>query len=83
VHPQREDCCGSASPIGPRSVYDEAKRFAKAASFAFHRTHELEIRVARIFNTYGPRLRPGDGRVVSSFLAQALADQPESLRGWP
>ncbi len=64
VHPQPESYWGHVNPIGPRSVYDEAKRFAEALTFAFHRTHGVDVRVVRIFNTYGPRMRPNDGRVV-------------------
>jgi dTDP-glucose 4,6-dehydratase len=71
-HPQREEYWGNVNPIGPRSVYDESKRFAEALTFAHHRALGTDIGVARIFNTYGPRLSPGDGRVVSTFIAQAL-----------
>ena len=69
------------NPIGPRSVYDEAKRFAEAMTFAFHRTHGVDVRVVRIFNTYGPRMRPNDGRVVSNFLVQALRGDPITIYG--
>jgi len=72
VHPQTESYWGNVNPIGPRSVYDEAKRFAEALTMAWHRTHGTDVGIVRIFNTYGPRLRPGDGRVVSNFLTQAL-----------
>ena len=81
VHPQTEDYWGHVNPIGPRGVYDEAKRFAEAITMAYHRSHGVEVRIARIFNTYGPRLRPGDGRVVSNFLSQALAGKPITIYG--
>ncbi|HUR17725.1 MAG TPA: UDP-glucuronic acid decarboxylase family protein [Acidimicrobiales bacterium] len=81
VHPQTEDYWGHVNPIGPRGVYDEAKRFAEAITMAYHRYHGVEVRIARIFNTYGPRLRPGDGRVVSNFLSQALAGKPLTIYG--
>ncbi len=77
VHPQTEDYWGHVNPVGPRGVYDEAKRFAEAMTMAYHRTHEVDTRIARIFNTYGPRMRARDGRVVSNFIVQAL--QGESL----
>jgi dTDP-glucose 4,6-dehydratase len=77
VHPQTEDYWGHVNPIGPRGVYDEAKRFAEAMVMAYHRYHGLDTRIIRIFNTYGPRMRPNDGRVVSNFIVQAL--QGESL----
>ena len=73
VHPQPETYWGNVNPIGPRGVYDEAKRFAEAITMAYHRTHGLDVRIVRIFNTYGPRMRPDDGRVVSNFIVQALA----------
>ncbi len=72
VHPQPEDYWGNVNPVGPRGVYDEAKRFAEAITFAYRRFHGLDTRVARIFNTYGPRMRADDGRVVPSFISQAL-----------
>jgi dTDP-glucose 4,6-dehydratase len=72
VHPQPETYWGNVNPIGPRGVYDEAKRFAEAMTMAYHRYHGLDTRIVRIFNTYGPRMRPGDGRVVSNFIVQAL-----------
>ena len=72
IHPQTEDYWGYVNPVGPRSVYDEAKRFSEAITMAYHRAHGIEVRIARIFNTYGPRLSPSDGRVVSNMLAQAL-----------
>ena len=81
VHPQREDYWGNVNPIGPRGVYDEAKRFAEAMTMAYHRFHGLETRIARIFNTYGPRMRPNDGRVVSNFINQALLGQPLTVYG--
>ena len=72
---------GNVNPIGPRSVYDEAKRFAEAMTMAYHRTHGVDVRIVRIFNTYGPRMRPGDGRVVSNFLVQALPGEPLTIYG--
>jgi dTDP-glucose 4,6-dehydratase len=81
VHPQTEEYWGHVNPIGPRGVYDEAKRFAEAMTMAYHRYHGLEVRVVRIFNTYGPRMRPNDGRVVSNFLVQALQGKPITIYG--
>ncbi len=81
VHPQREDYWGHVNPIGPRSCYDEAKRFAEAMTMAFHRAHGVDTRIVRIFNTYGPRMRPDDGRVVSNFCAQALKGAPLTVYG--
>lgn len=81
VHPQTEDYWGHANPIGPRSCYDEAKRFGEAVSMAYHRVHDLEVAMARIFNTYGPRMRPADGRVVSNFLSQALLGKNITVYG--
>jgi dTDP-glucose 4,6-dehydratase len=81
VHPQGEDYWGHVNPIGPRGVYDEAKRFAEAMVMAYHRYHGLDTRIARIFNTYGPRMRPADGRVVSNFIVQALRGDPITLYG--
>lgn len=81
VHPQTENYWGHVNPIGFRSVYDEAKRFSESMTMAYHRTYGLDARIARIFNTYGPRLRPGDGRVVSSLLAQALEARPLTVYG--
>ena len=81
VHPQREDYWGHVNPIGPRGVYDEAKRFAEAMTMAYHRYHHVDTRIIRIFNTYGPRMRPGDGRVVSNFIMQALRGDPITLYG--
>jgi dTDP-glucose 4,6-dehydratase len=81
VHPQTEDYWGHVNPIGPRGVYDEAKRFAEAMTMAYQRSHGVEARIVRIFNTYGPRMRPHDGRVVSNFLVQALAGKPITVYG--
>ncbi len=81
VHPQPETYWGNVNPIGPRSVYDEAKRFAEALTMAFHRTHDLDVRIVRTFNTYGPRMRPDDGRVVSNFIVQALQGEPLTMYG--
>jgi dTDP-glucose 4,6-dehydratase len=81
VHPQPEHYWGHVNPVGPRGVYDEAKRFAEAMTMAYHRTHGVETRIARIFNTYGPRMRPHDGRVVSNFLIQALEGRPLTVYG--
>ena len=81
IHPQTEDYWGNVNPIGPRSVYDEAKRYAEALTIAFHRTHNVDVRIARIFNTYGPRMRHNDGRVVPTFITQALANKPLTVFG--
>ncbi len=81
VHPQPEGYWGNVNPIGPRSCYDEAKRFSEALTVAYQRVHGVEIRIARIFNTYGPRMRPDDGRVVTNFIVQALAGRPLTLYG--
>ena len=81
VHPQPEDYWGHVNPVGPRGVYDEAKRFAEAMTMAYHRFHGLETRIVRIFNTYGPRMRPADGRVVSNFIVQALRGDPITIYG--
>ena len=81
VHPQTEDYWGHVNPIGPRSCYDEGKRCAETLFFDYHRQLKLEIKVARIFNTYGPRMHPADGRVVSNFIVQALKGEPISLYG--
>ncbi len=81
VHPQSETYWGHVNPIGLRGVYDEAKRFAEAMTMAYHRTHGVETRIVRIFNTYGPRMRPGDGRVVSNFIVQALRGEPLTIYG--
>ena len=80
-HPQTEAYWGNVNPIGPRGVYDEAKRFAEAMTMAYHRYHGTDTRIVRIFNTYGPRMRPNDGRVVSNFIVQALSDQPLTIYG--
>ena len=81
VHPQPEEYKGSVNPIGIRSCYDEGKRIAESLCFDYHRMHNTEIRVARIFNTYGPRMIPNDGRVVSNFIVQALKNQPITIYG--
>jgi UDP-glucuronate decarboxylase len=81
MHPQREDYRGNVNPIGPRACYDEGKRAAETLFFDYHRQHKLRIRVARIFNTYGPRMHPNDGRVVSNFIVQALKGEPITLYG--
>jgi dTDP-glucose 4,6-dehydratase len=81
VHPQVESYRGNVDPIGPRSVYDEAKRFSESLTMAMHRTYDVNVGIARIFNTYGPRLSPGDGRVVSNFIAQALRGEPLTVYG--
>ena len=81
VHPQTEDYWGHVNPIGPRSCYDEGKRCAETLFFDYHRQHGLEIKVARIFNTYGPRMHPADGRVVSNFIMQALQGEPITIYG--
>lgn len=81
VHPQKEDYWGNVNPIGLRSCYDEGKRCAETLFFDYYREHKLEIKVARIFNTYGPRMHPGDGRVVSNFIIQALKGDPISIYG--
>ena len=81
VHPQPETYWGNVNPIGPRGVYDEAKRFAEAITFAYHRSHGVDVRVARIFNTYGPRMRMEDGRAVPAFMNAALAGRPLPVHG--
>lgn len=81
VSPQREDYWGNVNPVGPRGVYDEAKRFAEAMTMAYHRTHGVDTRIVRIFNTYGPRMRPNDGRAVCTFIAQALRGEEITLFG--
>ena len=80
-HPQPETYWGNVNPIGPRGVYDEAKRFAEAMTMAYHRHHDVPVRIVRIFNTYGPRMRPEDGRVVSNFITQALQNQDITVYG--
>src|ERR1700761_7595123 len=81
VHPQNEDYWGNVNPIGPRGVYDEAKRFAEAMTMAYHRFHAMDTKIVRIFNTYGPRMRLRDGRVVPAFIGQALNNQPLTVFG--
>ncbi len=81
VHPQSESYAGHVDPVGPRSCYDEGKRCAEALCFAYHRERHVQVRVARLFNTYGPRLRPGDGRVVSNFITQALRGDALTIYG--
>jgi len=81
VHPQTEDYWGNVNPIGPRGCYDEAKRFAEALTVAYHREHEVPTRIVRIFNTYGPRMRVDDGRVVPTFISQALQNKPLTVFG--
>ncbi len=80
-HPQHEGYCGNVDPVGPRSVYDEAKRFAEALTMAYHRTHDVDTRIARIFNTYGPRMALDDGRVVPNFIGQALRGMALTVYG--
>jgi dTDP-glucose 4,6-dehydratase len=81
VHPQREDYWGNVNPVGPRGVYDEAKRFAEAITMAYHRYHGLDTRIVRIFNTFGPRMRPDDGRAIPNFIHQALRGEPLTVYG--
>jgi dTDP-glucose 4,6-dehydratase len=81
VHPQREDYWGNVNPIGPRGVYDEAKRFAEAITMAYHRVHRIETRIVRIFNTYGPRMRVEDGRAIPAFMSQALRGEDVTVFG--
>jgi len=81
VHPQREDYWGNVNPVGPRGVYDEAKRFAEALTMAYHRVHAIETRIVRIFNTYGPRMRVEDGRAIPAFLSQALRNEEVTVFG--
>ncbi len=81
VHPQKEDYWGNVNPIGPRGVYDEAKRFAEAMTMAYHRFHQVDTKIVRIFNTYGPRMRLRDGRVVPAFVGQALRGEPMTVFG--
>ncbi|HEX7117784.1 MAG TPA: UDP-glucuronic acid decarboxylase family protein [Longimicrobiales bacterium] len=81
VHPQTEGYWGHVNPVGPRGVYDEAKRFSEAMAMAYHRAHGVDVRIVRIFNTYGPRMRPNDGRVVSNFIVQALRGEPLTVYG--
>ena len=81
VHPQQEDYWGNVNPVGPRGVYDEAKRFAEAITMAYHRTHGVNTKIVRIFNTYGPRMRPNDGRAIPAFVPQALKNEPITIFG--
>jgi dTDP-glucose 4,6-dehydratase len=81
VHPQREDYWGHVNPVGPRGVYDEAKRFAEAITMAYHRTHKVDTRIVRIFNTFGPRMRLNDGRAIPAFMNQALTGAPITVFG--
>jgi dTDP-glucose 4,6-dehydratase len=81
VHPQPEGYWGHVNPVGPRGVYDEAKRSSEAMAMAYHHSHGLDVKIARVFNTFGPRLRPGDGRVVSNFLVQAMDGKPLTVYG--
>jgi dTDP-glucose 4,6-dehydratase len=81
VHPQKEDYWGHVNPIGPRGVYDEAKRYAEALTMAYHRQQGVDTAIVRIFNTYGPRMRPHDGRAIPTFLRQALQDRPLTVFG--
>lgn len=81
IHPQAESYWGNVNPVGPRGVYDEAKRFAEAITMAYHTYHQLDTRIVRIFNTYGPRMRPRDGRVVSNFIVQAISGEPITIYG--
>jgi dTDP-glucose 4,6-dehydratase len=81
VHPQTEDYWGNVNPVGPRSVYDEAKRYAEALTMAYHRSRGVNTHLVRIFNTYGPRLHPSDGRVISNFMMQALREEPLTIHG--
>jgi dTDP-glucose 4,6-dehydratase len=80
-HPQKETYWGNVNPVGPRGVYDEAKRFAEALSMAYHRIHNLDVKIARIFNTYGPAMRLDDGRVIPNFIKQAMNDEPLTIYG--
>ena len=81
IHPQNEAYWGHVNPIGPRGVYDEAKRFSEAMTMAYHRTHHLNVHIARIFNTYGPRMRIADGRAIPAFISQAIRNEPISVFG--
>jgi dTDP-glucose 4,6-dehydratase len=80
-HPQKEDYWGNVNPIGPRGVYDEAKRYAEAMTMAYHRAHGIDVRIVRIFNTFGPRMRRADGRAVPNFISQALLGEPLTIHG--
>jgi dTDP-glucose 4,6-dehydratase len=81
VHPQPESYWGHVNPVGPRGVYDEAKRYAEALTMAYYRVHKVEVRIVRIFNTYGPRMRPNDGRAIPAFISQALVNKPVTVFG--
>jgi dTDP-glucose 4,6-dehydratase len=81
VHPQKEDYWGNVNPVGPRGVYDEAKRFAEAMTMAYHNAHDLDVKIVRIFNTYGPRMRLNDGRAIPAFISEALAGRPIPVFG--
>ncbi len=81
IHPQHEEYWGHVNPIGPRGVYDEAKRFSEAMAMAYHRTHRINVHIARIFNTYGPRMRLADGRAIPTFISQAIRNEPLSVFG--
>src|SRR5919202_778545 len=81
VHPQTEEYWGNVNPVGPRGVYDEAKRYLESITMAYHTFHQLETRIIRIFNTYGPRMRPDDGRMVPTFISQALTEVPITIHG--
>ncbi|MCI0515704.1 SDR family oxidoreductase [candidate division KSB1 bacterium] len=81
IHPQTEDYWGNVNPVGPRGVYDEAKRFAEALAMAYHRYHGVDTKIVRIFNTYGPRMRPNDGRAIPAFIPQALKGEPITIFG--
>ena len=81
MHPQKEDYWGNVNPVGPRGVYDEAKRFAEAMTMGYHRYHGVETRIVRIFNTYGPRMRLNDGRALPAFMSQALRGEPLTVFG--
>lgn len=81
VHPQKEDYWGNVNPIGPRGVYDEAKRFAESITLAYHRVHGIDTKIVRIFNTYGPRMRKNDGRAIPNFISQALSNKPMTIYG--
>ena len=81
MHPQREDYWGNVNPVGPRGVYDEAKRFAEAMTMAYHRTHRVDTRIVRIFNSFGPRMRLDDGRAIPAFMTQAIRGEPLTVFG--
>jgi dTDP-glucose 4,6-dehydratase len=81
IHPQNEDYWGHVNPVGPRGVYDEAKRFGEALTMAYHRYHKVDAKIVRIFNTYGPRMRPNDGRAIPTFIPQALKNEPITIFG--